>query len=84
MGAAADAGAGRREMSQPDGFVAKCPFCGTTTGAMDYTRTSKKDAAAILGKWLMAGKTIEPKWGSWCATVENCQCAAPEAKPDAP
>lgn len=59
---------------QPTGFVATCQ-CGVIVGAMDYTRTDRKDAGQMLGKWLHDGCTVEPRFaGTWSATVEACRC----------
>ena len=59
---------------QPTGFVATCQ-CGVVVGAMDYTRTDRKDAGKMLGKWLHDGCTVEPRFaGTWSATVEACRC----------
>lgn len=59
---------------QLTGFVATCQ-CGVVVGAMDYTRTDRKDAGKMLGKWLHDGCTVEPRFaGTWSATVEACRC----------
>lgn len=64
-------GATRR---QPTGFVARCQ-CGVITGALDVERTHPKDLGVLLGKWLMQGCTVEPRFeGSWSAPVGACQC----------
>jgi hypothetical protein len=58
----------------PTGFVATCR-CGVVVGAIDYDRTERKDAGALLGKWLHAGCSVEPRFsGSWSATIEPCRC----------
>lgn len=59
----------------PDGFIARCPQCKVVTGAMDFARTDRKEASAILGKWLAGGNIIEPRYNEWRATIEPCQCA---------
>lgn len=58
----------------PSGFVARCPQCHVITGAMDYTRTERKEAAALLGKWLMSGHIVEPRHNDWRVTGGACQC----------
>lgn len=59
---------------KPSGFVAKCQ-CGRITGAIGISRTAADDAGKILGKWLMDGCIVEPKFdGSWCVLVEPCLC----------
>ena len=59
---------------KPTGFVATCQ-CGVIVGAMDYTRTDRKDAGQMLGKWLHDGCTVEPRFeGTWKATVGACRC----------
>ena len=63
---------------KPTGFIARCPWCGVITGAMDYTRTDKKEAGAMLGVWLMTGHVVEPRFhGNWSAEVKECQCETP-------
>lgn len=64
----------------PTGFVATCQ-CGVIVGAMDYTRTDRKDAGQMLGKWLHDGCTVEPRFaGTWSATVEACRCKPSNAQ----
>jgi len=59
---------------KPTGFVAICQ-CGITIGAIDITRTGRKEPGAIIGKWLHDGCTITPKFeGSWGELVRPCQC----------
>lgn len=59
---------------KPTGFIAVCQ-CARTIGAMDITRTERKEAGAILGKWLHDGCTVIPKFeGTWEASVQPCQC----------
>lgn len=59
---------------KPTGFVAKCQ-CGVSVGAMDYERTDRKEASRLLGKWLMDGCTIEPRFtGKWSEHIEACKC----------
>lgn len=63
---------------KPTGFIARCPWCGVITGAMDYTRTDRKEAGTMLGQWLMTGHVVEPRFnGSWSAEVLACQCEEP-------
>ena len=58
----------------PTGFVATCQ-CGVVTGALDYQRTDKADAAKIMGRWLQQGCTVTPRFEhTWRATIEACQC----------
>lgn len=65
---------------KPTGFVAICQ-CGLIVGAMDFTRTDKKDAGKILGDWLAAGCAIDPRFsGDWEAHVEPCRCRTQSAK----
>lgn len=60
---------------RPTGFVAKCQ-CGKNVGAMDLERMDRKDASAMLGRWLSDGCTVEPRFaGSWSATIEACDCS---------
>lgn len=61
---------------KPTGFVAICQ-CGATTGAMDLTRTDNAEAGKVLGKWLYAGCTVEPRFdGTWEAQIQRCQCSS--------
>lgn len=60
---------------KPTGFIARCPWCGVITGAMDYTRTDRKEAGTMLGKWLMTGHVVEPRFhGNWSVELKACQC----------
>lgn len=59
---------------KPTGFVAICQ-CGKTIGAMDYTRTDRKDAGKLLGEWLADGCKIEPRFkGTWNEKIATCEC----------
>jgi hypothetical protein len=59
---------------KPTGFVAICQ-CGKTIGAMDYTRTDRKDAGKLLGEWLADGCKIEPRFkGTWSEKIATCEC----------
>lgn len=59
---------------KPTGFVAICQ-CGFKIGALDYSRTDRKEAGKALGEWLHNGCKIEPRFeGSWKETITNCQC----------
>jgi hypothetical protein len=58
---------------KPTGFIAKCK-CGAITGALDADRTERKDMGKMLGKWLMHGRTIEPRFGDWTETLTACTC----------
>lgn len=58
------------QVSRPSGFVARCR-CGAIVGAADATRT---DLGRMLGRWLFAGCTVEPRWGSWHERIEPCSC----------
>ena len=60
-------------VKRPNGFVAKC-LCGNITGAMDFDRTERSDAASTLGRWLFSGKTVEPRFGSFSVVVQKCEC----------
>lgn len=63
---------------RPTGFVARCQ-CGKMTGALDYLRTSKKEAGEILGLWLAEGRTVEPRFsGTWVVDLETCVCVFPD------
>lgn len=60
---------------KPTGFVAICQ-CSKIVGALDYERTDRGEAGAILGRRLHDGCTVMPHFTSqWAATVEACQCA---------
>ncbi len=59
--------------TNPIGYVARCQ-CGAILGAMDYTRTPRDEAGKMLGSWLHEGLTIEPRWGTWSATIAPCTC----------
>ena len=62
------------EKKKPTGFVAICQ-CGNKIGAMDYTRTDRKDAGKLLGEWLADGCIIEPRFeGSWSEKITQCDC----------
>jgi (2Fe-2S) ferredoxin len=64
----------QKKKLNPTGFVAICQ-CGEITGAMDYTRTDRKDAGKIIGEWLAKGCTVQPKFvGTWSVTVTSCKC----------
>jgi hypothetical protein len=66
--------------AKPSGFIATCQ-CGSVVGAMDYERTDRKDAARMLGEWLMAGCTVTPQLRhNWSVTVESCRCDREEPK----
>lgn len=59
----------------PTGFVAKCPFCGEYTGALDRERMPAIDVGNLVSKWLVAGYIIEPRFtGTWVETINGCQC----------
>ena len=59
---------------KPTGFVAICQ-CGEKVGAMDYTKTDRKEAGKILGEWLANGCTVEPRFiGTWRETITCCKC----------
>lgn len=61
-------------MKQPTGFVAVCQ-CGVTIGALDYSRTDRKEAGQLVGKWLYHGCTVEPRFtGTWSAAIGKCEC----------
>lgn len=71
---------GRKMKKKPTGFVSKCQ-CGVIVGAMDYTRTDRKDAGQMLGKWLHDGCTVEPRFaGTWEASIEPCRCEPSNAR----
>lgn len=75
-----EAPAETRIKRKPTGFVAICQ-CGLIVGAMDFTRTEKKDAGKILGDWLAAGCTVDPRFsGDWEAHVEPCRCRKHSSK----
>jgi hypothetical protein len=59
---------------KPTGFIATCQ-CGMVVGAMDYSRTERRDAGKLLGQWLADGCTVEPRFqGTWSADVMPCRC----------
>lgn len=59
---------------KPTGYVATCQ-CGRVVGAIDLQRTEKKEAGKILGVWIGAGCTLEPRFqASWSVTVQPCAC----------
>ncbi|MFA5323353.1 MAG: hypothetical protein WC373_11840 [Smithella sp.] len=59
---------------KPTGFIAICQ-CGKIVGALDYSRTDKKEAGLLLGVWLADGYTVEPRFdGSWSVTITGCKC----------
>lgn len=63
-----------RKKKSPTGFIAICQ-CGEITGAMDYTRTERREAGKIIGEWLAGGCTVQPKFdGTWSVTVRCCKC----------
>jgi hypothetical protein len=78
-----------QKRKSPTGFIAICQ-CGEITGAMDYTRTCRKEAGKIIGEWLAKGCTVQPKFlRTWSVNVTCCKCEdAPqntmEAKPEQP
>lgn len=60
---------------KPTGFVAKCQ-CGKYIGALDYSRTERKDTGKIMGAWLADGCTVEPRFtGTWSQSIESCTCS---------
>lgn len=60
----------------PTGFVSTCQ-CGKVVGAMDYERTDRREAGALLGRWIHHGCTVEPRFtGRFSVTVEACACEA--------
>lgn len=62
---------------KPTGFVAVCQ-CGEITGALDAERTDRADMGRILGRWLMDGCTVEPRFESkWSALIRGCCCDEP-------
>ncbi len=71
------------ERKRPIGFVAKCQ-CGVIVGAMDYSRTSSREAGETLGRWLHSGCTVEPRFaGTWSVDVGAYRCGhnAEEVRP---
>lgn len=59
---------------KPTGFVATCQ-CGKVTGAMDYQHTPRQEAGELLGRWLLNGCAVEPRFtGTWSVHVEPCVC----------
>lgn len=61
---------------KPTGFVAVCQ-CGETVGALDYSRTDRKEAGKLLGAWLADGCTVYPRFEShWVEKVTHCKCNA--------
>lgn len=59
---------------RPYGYVALCR-CGFYTGALDATRTDRKEMASILGEWLINGKTVEPRFDpNWEVALRSCRC----------
>lgn len=61
-------------MRVPNGFTATCQ-CGVIIGAMDYTKTSQREAGRMLGQWLYAGCTVTPFFdGTHCIPVSRCKC----------
>lgn len=72
----------------PTGFVARCR-CGKFTGAISRIESSREELGKVIGIWLIEGKTIEPRWGTWCEDLNACSCDSantktchgPEAKP---
>lgn len=58
----------------PTGYIAECQ-CGLIVGALDYTRTERKEAGQIIGKWLHEGCKIIPQFNSsWQITINTCKC----------
>lgn len=59
---------------KPTGYVATCQ-CGIVIGAIDLTRSDRKDASKVLGDWVGKGCTLTPRFaGSWSEHVRPCQC----------
>lgn len=59
---------------RPTGFVATCR-CGVVVGALDYLRSHSRESSEVLGRWLMDGCTIEPRFGhGWQVLIEACRC----------
>ena len=57
----------------PDGWIAICQ-CGQTIGAVDRLRSLAPDVSDTLSRWLHRGCTIEPRWGSFGASIKPCTC----------
>lgn len=61
-------------MKVPTGFIAICQ-CDKTIGALDYSRTDRKEAGQIIGEWLSRGCTVKPMFEShWSANIGICKC----------
>lgn len=64
----------RTKKKKPIGFIAICQ-CENIVGAMDLTRTDKKEAEELLNDWLKNGCMIKPKFEhNWNATISSCEC----------
>jgi hypothetical protein len=57
----------------PEAWVATCQ-CGQTIGAVDRLRSPASEVSAALTGWLHRGCTIEPRWGSFSASISPCTC----------
>ncbi len=62
---------------KPTGYVATCR-CGEIVGAIDLTRTPRKEASFILGQWVANGCTLTPRFNeTWSAWTVGCKCIQP-------
>ena len=57
----------------PEAWIAICQ-CGQTIGAVDRLRSPVYEVSATLSRWLHRGCTIEPRWGSFRASIKPCTC----------
>ena len=65
----------------PNTFVASCGVCFNHLGAADVKRTDRADLGKLLGQWLYAGLTVQPRWGDTVVVeIKGCECTTPEQR----
>ncbi len=62
---------------KPTRYVATCR-CGEIVGAIELTRTPRKEGSVILGQWVANGCTLTPRFNeTWSVSVVACKCSQP-------
>lgn len=65
----------------PNTFVATCGGCLNHVGAADVKRTDRADLGKLLGQWLFAGLTVQPRWGDTVVVeIKGCECPTPDQR----
>lgn len=59
---------------KPTGYVARCQ-CGSSIGALDFTRSPSQQTGELISQWFHKGCTIWPRFeSSWSEAIEPCKC----------